>query len=54
MVYFTGQVTNAAGLISMPIKPVGFNRVATNIPVPLTSAYENMPPLGQSLNDTCT
>jgi hypothetical protein len=53
-VQFKGQVTNAAGDQSLPIKAVGYNRVASNIPVQGLSAYETLPALGQNLLSTCS
>lgn len=53
-VQFQGQVTNAAGYQSLPIKSVGYNRVASNIPVRGLSANVTLPALGENLLSTCS
>ena len=45
---FIGQVTNIAGTKSLPIKPVGYNRVATRTPIITYSAFETLPALSKA------
>lgn len=53
-VNFVGQVTNVAGIKSLPIKPVGYNRVATKTPIVTYSAFETLPALSSEPDAACS